>query len=199
MQAAPRHAVARRRDREGGTVSCAQQVTFPVAEPSIDRFTDSRLMILADYRIEKYRTPLVIWTVDGERVAGEVFLQPSQNARAGPETVGDLLNAVEPFFPMRCDNGAIRFVSKQRVAEALVASETDGEERSRAGARSAVVEVVLATREPFVGCIYYEVPSARPRLLDFLNRQSQQFLRVHTDDGLRLVNRDLISGIRPLD
>lgn len=157
-----------------------------------------RRRMYSDYRIEKHRATVVLWTIDGDRVAGEVFLQASTSARTGMETVWEMLNGAEPFFPMRCDDGAIRFLAKARVAE--VHLEAAGRpEAERVGTRSAMVEVALAARAPFVGCIYYEVPSARPRLLDFLNRHREPFLRVHTDEGLRLVNRDLISGIRPLD
>lgn len=152
-----------------------------------------------DYRLEKDRVPVVLVTVTGERIAGEVFVQPFTMNHRGPEEVIDLLNSPDAFFPLRCEDGAIRFFLKDRVLQAELDEDSPDVDGRRACAREAQVEVALAPGLAFRGSITYEVPSARPRLLDFLNRLELRFLQVHTGDGCRLVNWRLMDSLRPLD
>lgn len=156
-------------------------------------------MQACDYRIEKDRVPVVLTTVAGELVAGDVFVQPYTAARHGPGQVGELLNGPEPFFPLRCADGAIRFFLKERVLEARLSVAPHEDELRRLGARETEVEVALSPGRSYRGTIVYEVPTARPRLLDFLNRLDTRFLLVHTGDGCRLVNWRLLDYLRPLD
>lgn len=153
----------------------------------------------SDYRVEKANASVVLLTLAGQRVAGDVFLQPYSQARRGREEVADLLNNREPFFPVRCCDGAIRIFAKERVVEAELGQTPGVDAVRRGGAREAMVELTLATGVTYSACIFYEVPTARPRLLDYLNRLEQRFLLVHTDGGSRLVNLGLIDCLRPLD
>ena len=154
--------------------------------------------MLSDYQIEKTRVPIVIRTLSGEEVAGDVFLQPYTQARRGREEVADLFNACEPFFPLRCSSGEIRFFPKERVVEAEL---RDGlhDDDGGIGAREAMIELSLADGRCYTASITFEVPTARPRLLDFLNRLGQRFLLVHVDAVPRLVNSRHIDSLRPLD
>lgn len=152
-----------------------------------------------DYRVEKDRVHVVLVTVGGERIAGEVFVQPFTMNHRGPEEVVDLLNGPDAFFPLRCDDGAIRFFLKDRVLQAELAEDAPDSDGRRAYAREAQVEVAVGPGLSYRGTITYEVPSARPRLLDYLNRLDRRFLQVHTDDGCRLVNWRLMDSLRPLD
>lgn len=152
-----------------------------------------------DYRVEKTRVPVTLLTLAGQRVTGDVYLQPYTQLRRGREEVIDLLNGGDPYIPVRGDDGTIRFVAKDRVLHAELDELPAEHDARRLGAREAVVEITLANGCVFTGCILYEVPSARPRLLDYLNRLDQRFVVVHTGNGPRLVNRLLIDVLRPLD
>lgn len=153
----------------------------------------------SDYIIEKSCAPVSLLTLSGERLAGEVYLQPYVHHRRGREEVVDLLNAFEPFFPLRCADGAIRFLLKDEVVEVELDQLPFEDDDRRLGAREAVVELTLATGDSYTGCIHYEVPTARPRLLDWLNRLEQRFILVHASNGPRLVNWRRIAAVRPLD
>lgn len=153
----------------------------------------------SDYIIEKSCAPVSLLTLSGERLAGEVYLQPYVHHRRGREEVVDLLNAFEPFFPLRCADGAIRFLLKDEVVEVELDQVPFEDDDRRLGAREAVVELTLATGDSYTGCIHYEVPTARPRLLDWLNRLEQRFILVHASNGPRLVNWRRITAVRPLD
>lgn len=153
----------------------------------------------SDYIIEKSCAPVSLLTLAGERLAGEVYLQPYVHHRRGREEVVDLLNAFEPFFPLRCDDGAIRFLLKEQVVEVQLDHLAIEDDDRHLGAREAVVELTLATGDAYTACIHYEVPTARPRLLDWLNRLEQRFVLVHASGGPRLVNWRLVAAVRPLD
>jgi hypothetical protein len=43
------------------------------------------------------------------------------------------------------------------------------------------------------------MPTARPRLLDFLNRYAQRFVVLYAAGGVCLVNRMLIEHVRPVE
>ena len=152
-----------------------------------------------EYRIEKHSVPVAVVTLSGERVEGEVFLQPYSQNRQGPEEVSDLLNASEPFFPVRCRDGAIRILAKARIVEAQLLEPPSEDDARPLGAREAMVELVLANGQRYAACLFYQVPTARPRLLDFLNRLTQRFVLVHAEERWILVNWRLLDSIRPLD
>lgn len=154
---------------------------------------------VSDYRVEKHRTAVVLVTSSGERVAGDVFLQPYVAHRHGPEEVGDLLNSPEPFFPLRCADGAIRFYPKDRVLQVELHDAPPEDDYRRMGAREALVELTPPVGESYRASIFYEVPTARPRLLDYLNRLEGRFMLVHTPSGCRLVNWAQLDSLRPLD
>ena len=153
----------------------------------------------SDYIIEKANATVRLLTLSGERLGGVVFLQPYVQHRRGREEVVDLLNAFEPFFPVRCSDGAIRIIHKDRLVEVELDEVPLEDDDRRSGAREAVVELTLGTGESYTACIHYEVPTARPRLLDWLNRLDQRFILVHAASGPRLVNWRLLNAIRPLD
>lgn len=152
-----------------------------------------------EYQIEKTRSPVVLLTSGGERFEGDVFLQSYVLHRHGPEEVIDLLNGPEPFFPVRCRDGAIRFLSKECIVEAELLDPPSDDDTRRLGAREACVEITRGSGESYTARIFYEVPTARPRLLDWLNRLEQRFVLVHASTGARLVNWRTLALVRPLD
>jgi len=155
-------------------------------------------MYSSEYRIEKDRVAVVVTTLDGERLAGDLFVQPYTRHRMGRELAPDLLNAPEPFFPLGTDD-ATQLLAKDNVREVEVpADERDGV-ASHPGARATEIEVVLAGGVVRTGLVLVEAPSDRPRLLDFLNRLESRFLTLYSPDGVRLLNRRFIERVRPLD
>jgi len=156
-------------------------------------------MHTSDYQIEKTRSPVILMTTTGERVEGDVYLQSYVLQRHGPEEVSDLLNGPEPFFPLRCRDGVIRFLQKERIVEAELLDPPSDDDMRRRGAREACVELTRMTGESYTARIFYEVPTARPRLLDWLNRIEQRFVLVHAAGGARLVNWRALAVVRPLD
>lgn len=154
-----------------------------------------------DYRIEKSRLSVVVVTAGGERMAGELFVQPFSRYRAGPEEAPDIMNAAEPFFPFATADGDTVLIAKDQVREVEIACADGGENdfESASGARRALIELTLADGSAVTGAVYLQAPTDRPRLLDFLNRFHSRFVTLYAPGGARLVNRNLIERVRPLD
>jgi len=153
------------------------------------------------YRIEKSRLGVVLTTTGGERMSGELFVQPFSRYRSGPEQAPDIMNGSEPFFPFAVDDGETVLIAKDHVREMEFAEahEPGGEPDGVAGARQAMIEVTLAEGAVVSGTVYLQVPFDRPRLLDFLNRYDHRFITLYSPGGARLINRRLIERVRPLD
>lgn len=151
----------------------------------------------SDFRIEKERLPVTVTTESGERLNGEMFVQSYARRRLGKEEAGDVLNDNDPYFPLALGDDRTVLIAKRRVRDVEVAAGDAGP--GTPAARPVTIEVVVAGGDAFLGEVRLEVPFERPRLLDFLNRLQQQFVTLHTADGIRLINSRLIERVRPLD
>lgn len=151
-----------------------------------------------EYRIEKYRLPVAVTLVGGERMIGDVFVQANARYRAGPEDAGDLFNSAEAFFPIAGESGT-HLLAKEMVTEVEAEIIVTDDALRGASAAQALVEIVMTDGAVHTGSVFLEVPIERPRLLDFLNFCTLRFLTLHTDDGARLLNRRHIARVRPLD
>ena len=155
-----------------------------------------------DYRIEKERFQVVVTTIDGEELVGDMFLQPYSPRRSGPESPVDVLNDDDPFFPLALDEGDTLLLAKTGVRDVVIPDEALDEveeDYAAIGARLASVELTLVGGDTCVGSVRLEMPDERPRLLDFLNRYHRRFLPLQTQGGTRLVSWQCIERVRPLD
>ncbi len=157
----------------------------------------------SDYRIEKDRQLVVLTTVGGSRIVGEMFVQAYARHRMGPEEPRDIVNGEEPFFPLLLQDGSTLLVAKEHVMELEMthgAEHEDGTDPEHEMlARAANVELTLSGGATRSGAVFLEVPFDRPRLLDFMNRFTDRFISLHTEQGVTLVNRRLVELVRPLD
>lgn len=153
----------------------------------------------SDYRIEKDRLLVALTTVGGERIVGEMFVQPYARHRMGPEDPRDIVNGEEPFFPLQLTDGSTRLIAKDHVLDLQIEGEDGIDGGSEMLALSARVELTLTGGTTHLGLVFLEVPFDRPRLLDFLNRFTERFITLRTEHGVSLINRRLVELVRPLD
>ena len=151
-----------------------------------------------EYRIEKSRCRVVVKTLSGQSITGEMFLQPFVRPGGGSERPEDVLNGPERFFPLALADDDVVLVSKAQVAE-VTTSETEPFDESNPLMRRMMVELRLASGEIRAGSIVVEAPAERSRLLDLLNRDHSRFLTLHGTDDMLLINRRVIEQVRPLD
>lgn len=152
-----------------------------------------------DYRIEKDRFPVVLVMVGGARIPGSMFVQAHARNRQGREEPPDILNEREAFFPFAGDSGDTFLIAKNQVSEVELRAAMEDASEWHIGARRVDIELALASGEQRHGTLLLEAPTDRPRLLDFLNRLDERFLLLHGKDGVRLINREQIERIRPLE
>jgi hypothetical protein len=149
-----------------------------------------------DFRIEKSRLPVVLVTVEGQRISGDLFVQASARNVLGHESAPDILNSVEQFFPIATMEGRTLLLAKDHVRELYVARE-DVEEPAWEMGTTAGVEVRMIGGTLHHGTLLIEQTSARQRVLDFVNRLHDRFLTLYHDDGVVLLNRSRIAHICP--
>lgn len=152
-----------------------------------------------EYRIEKNPHPVVVTLYGGERIPGSMFVQAHARHHPGREDPADILNEPEPFFPFRIATGDVLLISKSRVVE--VAGDVPSRRKSSvpAGTPMVSVEVTIAGGAMCRGVVFLEAPGPGTRLLDFFNHLTQRFFALHAGDGLRLINRDYVERVHPLD
>ena len=152
-----------------------------------------------EYRIEKNPHPVVLTLFGGERIPGAMFVQAHARRHPGREDPADILNEPEPFFPFRITTGETLLISKTRVVE--VAGDVPSRKKNSmpSGTPTVSVEVTLVGGVLCRGLVYLESPGHEPRPLDFFNHLPQRFFALHAGDGVRLINRDFVERVHPLD
>jgi len=150
-----------------------------------------------DVRIEKERVAVSITMVGGELLSGSLFA-PQVYPPGGLEDPLQLLNELEPFFPLGLATGEVLLISKDRVLE-IVLDEAQVGEEDPGSAPTALLQVTLAGGTSHVGSMRLEVRASRPRVLDYMNHCTERFMALRTDEGVRLINRKMIERVRPLD
>lgn len=153
---------------------------------------------LDEYRIEKERLAITLTMAGGEALHGHIFVQPGGYGAATREGPRELFNGPDPFFPIELDDGQVMLISKTHVLEVSELPAAD-EDVLGAEAPMTLVQVTLVGGVDHFGSMRLEVRADRPRLVDYLNACHERFLTLHTDHGVRLINRALIARVRPLD
>ncbi len=150
-----------------------------------------------DVRIEKERVAVSITMVGGELLSGSLFA-PQVYPPGGLEDPLQLLNELEPFFPLGLATGEVLLIAKDRVLE-IILDEAQAGEEDPGSAPTALLQVTLAGGTSHVGSMRLEVRASRPRVLDYMNHCTERFMALRTDEGVRLINRKMIERVRPLD
>jgi hypothetical protein len=150
-----------------------------------------------EYRIAKDRHPVTLTLLGGELIVGAMFVQGQARHRSAPEDPADILNEPEPFFPVVTESGETLLIPKARVLE--VAGDIPSHRLSDAGAPGVTIAVTLVGGIVRTGAVFLEMPGPAPRPLDFLNHFPERFFALHGTDEVRLINRDLIERVHPLD
>ncbi len=143
--------------------------------------------------------PLTLWTLDGGRLRGEIFLRLNVEAHAGPETVQDRLNAPDQFLTLSgVGDVPLVFLSKGQVIRVEVPEEEwpPGGTDAGVGVSIEPVRVRLTTGEELSGTIRIEGPSGKRRLSDFLNTPPA-FLPLRGADRMHLLHKRFIAHVVP--
>jgi hypothetical protein len=127
----------------------------------------------------------------GDPIAGEVFVMQRVAHRDGPETVLEMLNRPEPFFPFRpADGGPVLLVAREHtIAVSTASGDPLGDADRREAAHAIPLAVALTTGDTLAGEAWFEAPATRQRPLDYLNASRDPFFALVRGDVTDCVNR----------
>lgn len=144
----------------------------------------------SEFRIEKERIDAVITLSNGDSAPGHFFVARASARTAGPERVGELLNAEPGFFPFETlDGHGTRTVLYNRRQVIMVAL-AENEARRDPGydvATERFVSVLLSNGQRVAGSVRVHLPEGRDRLSDWA-RHADTFRYIEMGEGLLLVN-----------
>jgi len=150
------------------------------------------------FRVEKQRARAVVTLSSGQSALGSFFVSGGTARHAGPERIGDVLNAEAGFFPFEVDeDGRLRTVLFQRdhvVMVALTQNEASSEPGYAVATRRSV-SLLLTNGRRIAGIVRVYRPEGRDRLSDWAHH-GERFRYVETSHTTILVNVDHIVEAR---
>lgn len=144
--------------------------------------------IMSEYHVEKRRESAELTLVTGSIVAGVFFLGGASHLHAGPERVGDLMNAEAGFFPF--ESGAETMLINRAHVLKVVLPPQMIEAQLDAGydvATRHTVKMLLTTGEVVTGSVVVFRPRGHERLSDYAHID-ERFRYVELEDRTLLIN-----------
>lgn len=170
----------------------SQQVSKPGPKP------------VSELRIEKRQVPAELTLTNGAIVNGCFFLASSSAIHAGPERVGDLLNAETGFFPFRLGDPGVEesdialYNRTHLILVRLV--EPPLEAKLDSGYDVAIekqMRMLLTNGGTVTGSVRVYRPVGRDRLSDYAGT-AQTFRYVEAADGTYIVNGAHVIELRDI-
>jgi hypothetical protein len=144
----------------------------------------------SEFRVEKERVDALITLANGDSAPGHFFVARNSAHTAGPERVGELLNAETGFFPFETlDGHGTRTVLYHRRQVIMVALR-ENEARRDPGydvATERSVSVLLSNGARVAGSVRVYRTAGRDRLSDWA-RHADTFRYIEMGDTTLLVN-----------
>lgn len=149
------------------------------------------------YRVEKQRAEAVVTLSSGGVIRGYFFTAGGSARRAGPERVGDLLNADSGFVPFEIHDGEdVRTVmfNRSHIVMVTLADNEASRDSGYGVAAARQVSVLLSNAHRVVGAVRIYQPEGRDRLSDWA-RQPEMFRYVEAETTV-LVNTAHVVEVR---
>lgn len=156
---------------------------------------------MESFKIPKERGTVLLLAPPFPVSVRTVFLADRAETHGGPETVSDLLERPDPFFPVQEEDGEPVFLRKDAVRWVKVENPRETEwifYRDREAAPSKKIRCLFADGEPLDGTIYAIAPVGEQRVSDLLNRRVH-FLHLESEGDLYLVNLRHVVTVRILE
>lgn len=142
-----------------------------------------------EYRIPKIHVPLTCHTIQGEKLAGEIFLDVILTEGYNLEQVLDYFNTPTPFFPIRIGDEAPILLSKESVVQVEVPQLLE-EFKQKTFSFSTRKEAVLHMHQigSIRAIIIVDMPEDHSRILDMVTMAKRSFFPAIVNDSLSLVH-----------
>jgi hypothetical protein len=136
----------------------------------------------------------------GEPSMGAIFVMDRVPHHDGTETVLEMLNRPDAFFPFRPDTpGPVLLVAKAHTVAISVPGAPIADPARLSAAQAADLELVLEGGSSIAGRASFELPDGHRRLLDYLNATQDAFFAVTQGATTHYVNRIHVLYARPAD
>lgn len=146
-----------------------------------------------EYQVEKLKTPIALYLVDGQEREGVMFLSPFSMHSSGAQTIGELLREPERFVPFVSDEAGFLLVNKAQISHLRYQpAETD----MPVIGTPLEVTVTFTNSRQLTGTVVIELPEGKARLQDFINGTTAYFT-LDCGDETYLVNPAVIIEIAP--
>ena len=145
---------------------------------------------LSEFRVEKERVDALITLSNGGSAPGHFFVAKASAHTAGPERVGELLNAEPGFFPFETLDGPKTRTVLYNRRQVIMVALSENEARRDPGydvATERHVSVLLSNGNRVTGSIRVYRPEGRDRLSDWA-RHADTFRYVERGETTLLVN-----------
>ena len=142
-------------------------------------------------KVPKKLQPVTLWVHPEGRVTGGIFLREQSPNHAGSETPLEVLNQGEYFLVFRRDTpDELRFYNLRSV----IRVEYEGKDEERGGDVTTLhCRLQMMDGSLIEGTIQESLPPDRSRLLDYLNKKEDGFIKVHMEENLvYLINKAYI-------
>ena len=143
-------------------------------------------------KVPKQLKNVTLWVHPEGRVQGALYLREQSPDHAGPEQPLEVLNQCQAFVVIkREDPDQLRFYNTRsiiRVEYESVSAVTEAATSHRLDCQLQMMDGSFIN-----GAIREQLPPGRARLLDYLNRSDECFIKIHVDEGtIYLINKNYI-------
>jgi hypothetical protein len=152
-------------------------------------------------KVPKKLRPVTLWVHPEGRVIGSIYLRIQSPHHAGSEQPLEALNACESFLVFNRDEPAeLRFYNIKSVIRVEYTTSEDDIDDSDADSNPMQCHLQLMDGSYIDGSIRESLPPNHARLLDYLNRADENFIKVHMNDGMiYLINKSYINHVHVED
>ncbi|NOX91747.1 MAG: hypothetical protein GXP18_04655 [Gammaproteobacteria bacterium] len=149
-------------------------------------------------KVPKKLRLVTLWVHPEGRVIGSIYLRTQSPNHAGSEQPLEALNACESFLVFNRDEPAeLRFYNIKSVIRIEYAATGDDETADNGTTNNPMhCHLQLMDGSCIDGSIRECLPPDHARLLDYLNRSNEAFIKVYMEDGLIfLINKSYINHV----
>ncbi len=149
-------------------------------------------------KVPKKLRPVTLWVHPEGRVIGSIYLRTQSPNHAGSEQPLEALNACERFLVFNRDEPAeLRFYNIKSVIRIEYETTENNETVDNNTTNNPMhCHLQLMDGAYINGNIREPLPPNHARLLDYLNRNDETFIKIHMEDGLiYLINKSYINHV----
>ncbi len=148
--------------------------------------------------IPKLLQKVALWVHPEGKVLGSLFIREHSYSHAGHESPIEILNSPQDFVVLkRDDTGEVRFYNKSSIVRVEY---NDSEQLNENNNTEIKCKIHMMDGSLLEGEINENLPQAHSRLFDYINDNSNHFIKIHiNDDEVMLINKSYVIRITPVE